>query len=115
MQYIEIDGQTYPIKYGFSVIRRFMAKYKLKKLMDLAQLPALLEMDDLPAFVHAGLETGARVDGNKTPFTVAEVEELLDIHLWLSSKAFEAFAQDIQPPAQESLEPAGPHSDEGKN
>ena len=99
MFFVEIDGTTYGMKYGHSSLKKFMHQYNLKRLVELEQLPGKLTVEDMPAFVKAGFDTAAKVQGETEPFTPDEVADLLENNLWLETAAIEAFAASISRPA----------------
>ena len=78
MEFIELGGDTRPIKFGFKVVKKFLAKYKYKKWSDFPVLASVLEVEDLPAFVHGALSNGAKGSGEEFKHTVQDVEEWLD-------------------------------------
>lgn len=98
MKVIEINGTMYPIKYGHSVLKKFMDKYKLTKFHEVAKLPEMLAMKDMPEFLKAGFDCAAKIESGKSPFTLAEVENLLEEHYWLVQDALEALNKSIERP-----------------
>jgi len=100
MYYVEIDGESYPMKYGHSALKSFMHKYGLKKFIQLQELPGLITIDDMPNFVKAGFDTGAKVLDSPLPFTKDEVNELLEKNLWLETAAIEAFTDSFERPGR---------------
>lgn len=115
MTFVEIGGEMYPMKYGHAALKRFMHKYKLKKMVQLGELPNMLEIDDMPQFIKAGFDTAAKVQQSEPPFSLAEVEELLEENLWLETASLEAFADSIQRPARKAEEAEEVAPDEAKN
>lgn len=109
MQYISIDGNQYPFKFGFSGMKKLMARYKLRSIAQLATLQDVLPVDDVPLFVKMGFDTGALIASEAQPFSLEEVETLLDRHLWLIPTAFQVFGEELQAP-KEALHL---HSEEG--
>lgn len=98
MNFVQIEEASYPIHYGHSVLKKMMAKYGLKKFIELGKLVEMLEINDMPKFIKDGFDTGAKVLGNESPFTLVEVEEILEKNVWLESEALEVFAKCIQRP-----------------
>lgn len=106
MYIVEIDGKTYPMKYGHMALRTYMKKYNLKRFIDLEKLPQQLTVEDMPGFVKAGFDTAAKILDSSPPFSEAEINDLLEKHLWLELATMEAFAESINRPkaAQEESE-----------
>lgn len=98
MTFIEINGVSKPIHYGHSVLKKYMAKYGLKKFIELGRLIEMLAIDDMPKFIKDGFDTAAKIAGGNSPYSIDEVEALLEENVWLESEAIEAFAKCIQRP-----------------
>ena len=97
MNYIETDGATLPIKFGYKVVRKSMAKLKLKKWNDWVQIPTLTEFDDIPMLMHGALECGAKTAGDAFDMTQEQVEDLLDQNPHLVTQMWEIFIDDMTP------------------
>lgn len=98
MQFIEINGESIPMHYGILTLKSYMSKYKLKRIMDIGQLGEKLTIDDMPGFVKAGFDTAAKIAKDEPPFTLDEVEMLLEEHLWLATAAMEVFGKSVSRP-----------------
>lgn len=97
MNYIDVGSDSLPIKFGFRVVRKSMAKLKLKKWNDWVQIPSLAEFDDIPAMMHGALECGAKTAGDQFDMTLEQVEDLLDENPHLVTQMWEIFIDDMTP------------------
>lgn len=97
MNYIEVSGEQLPIKFGYKVVRKVMAKYKLKKWNDWVQIPSLTEFDDIPSILHGALECGAKTTGDDFNMSPDQVEDLLDVNPHLVTQLWEIFIDDMTP------------------
>lgn len=100
MNYVEVNGEQIPLKFGFSVIKKYMAHFKLKKWADWTQIPTLAEFGDLPGILHGAFALGAKSQGDDFTLTVEDVEGILDTHPHLMTQMWEVFIDDLTPAAQ---------------
>jgi len=98
MIFVTIEGVDYPMKYGHITLKKYMHKYGLKKLVELEQLPGKLTVEDMPGFVKSGFDTAAKILGENAPFSLDQVNDLLESNLWLETVALEVFAKSIERP-----------------
>lgn len=97
MNYIEVNGDQLPIKFGYKVVRKAMAKHKLKKWNDWVQIPTLTEFDDVPDILLGALQSGAKTAGEDCTLTRDDVEDILDSHPHLVTQMWEIFIDDMTP------------------
>ena len=100
MEFVEVNSVEYPMKYGHISLKKYMYKYGLKKLIELDQLLGKITIEDMPGFVKAGFDTGAKILGDEPPFSQDQINDLLESHLWLEAAAMEAFAKSIERPVK---------------
>jgi hypothetical protein len=97
MNYIEVNGEQLPVKFGYKVVRKAMSKHKLKKWNDWVQIPTLTEFDDVPDILLGALQSGAKTAGEDCTLTRDDVEDILDSHPHLVTQMWEIFIDDMTP------------------
>lgn len=97
MNYVEINGEQLPIKFGYKLVRKYMAKFKLKKWTDWTQLPNLVEIDHMPDVLHLALECGAKTAGDEFKMSAEETETMLDFNPHLITELWDIFIDDMTP------------------
>lgn len=97
MNYIEVNGDQLPVKFGYKVVRKAMAKHNLKKWNDWVQIPSLANFEDVPAMLLGALQSGAKTQGDECALTLEQVEDILDSHPHLVTQMWEIFIDDMTP------------------
>ena len=95
MNYLNINGVDYPIKYGRAALDKVLKMAGAKDLSDAAKIDKL-PLNKWGDFIHAGLETGAKIE-EVDVLGLEDVNEALDLDLTLYTSAQAAFAKDLTP------------------
>ena len=97
MKKVELGGKNRPIRFSYLCLKEICGKCKLK----LNQLNLLgTEIDHIGIIAYYGLKYGAKKDGQKFAYKIADIEEWLDNEDFSKlGEIFEAFQLD-QPQAE---------------
>lgn len=80
MDFINVNGQKYPVRWPIGPVRSFMAENGFStKLTDFDQLQNM-DFEQMTKFVHIGLRHGAKGIEKPEPFSIAQLEESLLMH-----------------------------------
>lgn len=97
MNYVEVNGEQLPVKFGYKVVRKAMAKFGLKKWSDWVQIPSVAGIEDIPIILLGALQTGAKSLGEVCSYTNEDIENILDTHPYLVTQIWEIFIDDMTP------------------
>ena len=91
---ININGESYPLRYGFAALMTFSKKTGI----NLEELEALSEGIDLytaVALLWSGLKDGARKEKKQFNLSVEDIADLLDDDVDVLTTALELFAKSF--------------------
>jgi hypothetical protein len=90
IEYIEVNGNRYPVRFGFNALREF-ASITGTTLSELQHLQKNITLDHAIKLVYCGFKDGARKDKMPFSMSVEDIADLLDEDSSILEKAFETF------------------------
>lgn len=95
MNTITISNGVYACKFGRKALAKVLSLAGAKSINESEKI-ASIPIDKWGDFVHAGLETGAKINGTEPP-TLAFVNDALDDDMGIYTSACEIFTRDLTP------------------
>jgi len=113
MEFIEVAGEKYPARWPIGPLRAFMAKCGFStKLKDMGEMQKM-DMEQLAEFTHVGLTYGAKAADQPIPFTLDEINEVMEMHE--AAKVMEAFGRQFEKAPQSEAKSSDANNDDEKN
>jgi hypothetical protein len=77
MEFIEIGGQSRPVKYGWNALALF-GKLSKSGVADLSIFESGMKFEDVLLLIYCGLKEGARKEGKEFINTIEDIGDWLD-------------------------------------
>jgi len=91
---VKINGEIYPVKYGFAALRAF-SDVTNTKLSDMDKLGTAMTFTQAIALVWAGLKDGARVSKEGFDLDLDDVADILDEDEEALERVLKVFADNL--------------------
>ena len=90
VEFIEVNGKRYPVRFGFNALREFTAVTGTT-LSQLQTLQENITLDNAIKLVWCGFKDGARKEKMPFSITVDDIADLLDEDSSILEQAFDTF------------------------
>jgi len=94
MEFIEIGGQSRPVKFGWNALATF-GKLSKTGVADLSIFESGMNFEDILLLIYCGLKEGARKEGKEFKNTVEDVGDWLDEDIDKIEEFLKLFAEQM--------------------
>tara|TARA_R110000803_G_scaffold128194_1_gene195624 strand:- start:2113 stop:2418 length:306 start_codon:yes stop_codon:yes gene_type:complete len=94
VEYIDISGKKYPVRFGFNALREFSRKTGTT-LADLGSMEKNITLDQAITLAWCGFKDGARKDKITFKLDVSDIADLLDEDPNVLERVFNVFNEQF--------------------
>lgn len=100
MDFINILGQQYPLKFGYSALTKFLKIAKKTKFTEIGEVINDFPVSGIPEGIQALVQNGIKVEKSETKApSLDEIREELDNNIMLWVTVLNLVSESVTPPA----------------